>query len=202
MSQLIEQLGRKLWMLIGRGRISAPPDDSGAVQTVQVRLGEDETRDSTRRLAEYGFASSPPVGSDAVVLFIGGDRGRGVVVATNHQASRLRGLQPGEAAIFDDQGQSIWIKRSGIVIEAAGRPVSVTGASVLKVDAADHVELDTPQLRVSGSILAGGDVTDNAASGGKSMSAMRDVYSGHDHPVVNVQPGQASVTSGKPNQKE
>lgn len=91
MIQQIERLARRVWMLLGRGRITAPANDAGPVQIVQVQLGANETRDHLRRAADYGFTSHPPVGTDAIVLFPMGDRNNGVVVATNHQGSRMKG---------------------------------------------------------------------------------------------------------------
>ncbi|WP_233873575.1 phage baseplate assembly protein [Paraburkholderia adhaesiva] len=65
---------------LGRGRIRRV-DDSGAAQRIQVQLSKNETRDTTPRLAEYGFQSNPPAGSDAVAVFLGGNRSNGVVIA-------------------------------------------------------------------------------------------------------------------------
>lgn len=122
----VERVYRRVLLSLGRGRITLA-DDSGSVQTVQAQISASEVYDNTPRVAEYGFTSLPPSGSDAVLVFIGGDRSNGVVVGTNHQASRLKNLQTGEVAIFDDQGQSVWIKRGGIVIEGAGKPITING---------------------------------------------------------------------------
>src|SRR5260363_84925 len=81
-----ECLFRRVMLVVGRGRLRTGWDD-GPVERHQARLGALELRDHTPRLAEYGFASMPPVGSDAVVVFIGGDRSNGVIIATGHQAS-------------------------------------------------------------------------------------------------------------------
>lgn len=122
----IQRIIQRIQHVVGRGRVTTG-NDAGNVQLLQVKLGADEVRDNTPRLAEYGLTSMPPVGSDAVVVFIGGDRSNGAIVATGHQASRLKGLAPGEVAIYDDQGQSVYITRAGIVINCAGKPMTING---------------------------------------------------------------------------
>jgi phage baseplate assembly protein V len=201
MNQWISKIWTAVQMAIGRGRVTHV-DDSGNVQLLQVRLGGDELRDHTRRLAEYGFTSSPPEGADVVALFVAGDRSKGVVIATGHQASRLRGLQAGEVAIFDDQGQSVYLTRSGIIVNGAGNPLVVNNTPVVTVNASTKVALNTPELDVSGGIKAGGDITDNTATNAKSMAQMRTIFNGHHHNVVNVQAGSSTVTSNVPNEQE
>jgi phage gp45-like len=122
----IQRIIQRVQHVIGRGRVTTG-NDAGNVQLLQVKLGADEIRDNTPRLAEFGFTSMPPAGSDAVVVFIGGDRSNGAIIATGHQASRLKGLKPGEVAIFDDQGQSVFLTRAGIVINCAGLPMTING---------------------------------------------------------------------------
>ncbi|WP_225548128.1 phage baseplate assembly protein V [Chromobacterium violaceum] len=202
MMQQIERLARRVWMLLGRGRITAPANDSGTVQMLQVQLGHDETRDHLRRAAEYGFTSHPPVGSDAIVLFPLGDRNNGVVVATNHQPSRMTGLKAGEVAIFDNRGQSVYLTAGGIVINGAGLPITVNNTPTVTVNASASVKLNTPELDVSGLIKAGGDIIDNAGSNAHSMAQMRAIYNGHDHAVQGVQSGGSTVTTQHPNQQE
>src|SRR5260364_143986 len=109
----LERLFRRVMLMIGRGRLTTGRDD-GPVQLHQARLGALEVRDHT-----------PRVGSDAVVVFIGGERSNGVIIATGHQASRLNHLKAGEAALYDDLGQRVILTRHGIVIEGAGLPVTL-----------------------------------------------------------------------------
>ncbi|OBU85878.1 phage baseplate assembly protein V [Chromobacterium subtsugae] len=202
MIQQIERLARRVWMLLGRGRITAPASDGGPVQVLQVQMGRDETRDHLRRLADYGFTSHPPVGSDAVVLFPLGDRNNGVVVATNHQGSRMTGLKPGEVAIFDNRGQSVYLTAGGIVVNGAGLPLTVNNTPTVTVNASAGVKLNTPELDVSGLIKAGGDIIDNAGSNAHSMAQMRGIFNGHNHAVQGVQGGSSTVTTQQPNQQE
>jgi phage baseplate assembly protein V len=156
----IERIYRRVMNTIACSRISLV-DDGGAVQRAQILTGAAEIKDATPRLAEFGFASSPPRGSDAVVVFIGGDRSNGCIIATGHQASRLRGLAAGDAAIYDVRGITIRLTAAGIVIDGAGLPVTVNNVPQVIVNGGDviadgislktHVHQDTqPGAGLSG----------------------------------------------------
>lgn len=180
---LFERLYTRLLMTIGRGRVTTV-NDGGNVQMLQVRLGQDEVRDTTPRLAEYGLTSVPPVGTDVVVIFVGGDRSAGVAVATGNQAARPKGLKGGEVALHDDQGQIIHISRAGITIKGAGNPVTIQ---------------DTPKVRmVTDRLEVTGDIVDRCDSQTRTMKGMRDVYNGHTHSGVQTGSGSTNI----PNQLE
>ncbi len=182
MSDAIERVWRRLLLAIGRGRITFV-DDAAQVQRVQVQLGSDEVKDNTPRLAEYGFQSNPPPGSDCVVLFLAGERTNGVVVATGNQRWRLRALAEGEVAISDDKGQKVYLSVAGIRIDGGGLPMQITNTpSVLIDSAAVHM---TGALTVDGAINSGATVTAAVdvkdQNGGKSMAGMRAAYNAHHH---------------------
>lgn len=142
---------RRLILAVGRGRISQS-DDSGKIQTVQVKLNPKETPD-LRRVAEYAFASWPPDGCDAIAVFLSGDRSNGVVIATHDLKSRFKLGNKGEFALFDNSGADgvpgrwIWFKLGMtpiIEIEAAGTPIVVNNAKKVTVNAGtDGVVLNT-----------------------------------------------------------
>lgn len=66
----ISTLYRQIKMLLGIGRVTAF-DDSNGVQTVQYQTPL-EVHSDTPRLAEFGFSSGLPAGSDVVIGFLGG----------------------------------------------------------------------------------------------------------------------------------
>ncbi len=205
MSDAVNRLFRRVLLMIGRGRVMTG-NDSGNVQMLQVQLGEDEIRDNAPRIAEYGFASMPTSGSDAVMIFVGGDRSNGVVIATGNQAERLRNLQPGEAAIYDGLGKYVWLTQTGIVVEAKGQPVTVNDASEVNVNATGTVTVNAPAAKFTGTLEVDGNVTLKSAcavTGALSsatsiadptgtMAAMRSTYDSHDHVVEG---GIGSVVS-------
>jgi phage baseplate assembly protein V len=210
----VERLYRRVLLVVGRGRIKTGADD-GPVQKQQVHLGAFETFDNIPRMSEYGFNSMPPTDSDAVLIFVGGNRRDGVIIGTGNQQFRMRNLKPGEVSISDNLGQSVYLTQSGIVIDGGGLPVLVHNTP--------SVTLDTPTVHMTGdaqidgaltvnknatvkqnvlvsqSVTAQGDVSD---AGNKSMASMRQVFNLHTHPVTSVKQGTDSATTNKPNQSE
>ncbi|MBP6010607.1 MAG: phage baseplate assembly protein V [Alphaproteobacteria bacterium] len=175
-SNALTRLWRAVRSTIGRGRIKLV-DDTKAVQKAQLVLSANEIVDNLIRVGEYGLASNPPTDSDAIVVFIAGDRTKGAIVGTNHQASRLKNLQRGEVAIFDDQGRWIWLKRGSIEIDAKNTPVDVKNATVITAKATTKITLDSPLVECTGQITSQGSITSQATvtgttdvvGGGKSL---------------------------------
>ena len=175
MTGVMERLWRRVQLMSSWGRVTFS-DDSRSAQLLQVKLNDSETRDDTPRIAEFGLTSRPPDGSDVLVVFLGGDRSKGVVVATAHQGSRPKGLLTGETMLYDLWGKSVHLtKAGGIVVEAQGAPVTVNNATTVTINAADSVELVTPLLHVTGDIVAGGNITDSI----RSMAEDRQLFNSH-----------------------
>lgn len=196
MTEAIQRLYQRLLHTIGRGRVTTG-NDGGSVQTQQVQLGQDEIKDSVPRLAEFGLTSMPPVGSDAVLVFIGGDRSNGAIVATGHQASRPKGLKAGETMLYSQDGKSVYLTAAGgIVVEAKGQTVTVNSASTVTINAATKVRMVTPLLEVTG------DIIDNVGSNTHNLAQMRSIYNSHTHKIANVASGSSTVTSNTPIQTE
>lgn len=153
--QSIASAVRRLTLAISRGRITQS-DDTGVIQMVQVKLNALEFPD-LRRVAEYGFASWPPDGCDAMVVFISGDRSNGAVIATHDLKSRFKLGNKGEVALFDNSGAGgapgkwIWAKKAagdgsggGWEIEAKNEPIIINNAKKVTVNAGtDGVVLNT-----------------------------------------------------------
>lgn len=139
-------------------------DDSGPVQKQQVQVGANWLHDSMPVLYHYGFSANPPPQTDTLTVFLGGDRSQGVVVGTNHQPSRFRGLAVGEVVVHDCNGQSIHITAAGIVITS---PVAVT--------------VSAPFVHITGDLHVDGDVLDHATTQAHTMANTRTIYDGHTH---------------------
>ncbi|WP_370557369.1 phage baseplate protein [Edwardsiella tarda] len=66
------------------------------------------------------------------------------------------------------------------------------------VTAPGGVDMTTPLLKVSGSIQADGNITDNAGTQAASLKDLRDAFDAHDHKINGIQTGGGTVTSEKP----
>jgi phage baseplate assembly protein V len=188
----IERIYRRVLLAIGRGKLTLV-NDSGPVQIIQGSLSPLEVRDGVPRLAEFGFTSNPPAGSDFAFLGVAGDRSNMVCIATGHQPSRPKGLAPGESKMYSVDGKFIYISASGgISVFANGEPVVVSGATTVTIDAADEIIANTPLFKCSGDIL------DNYETNTKTSALMRSEYDAHGHPVVEVQSGGSTIVSGTP----
>lgn len=163
MRAAIERTWQRVRNAIGIGAIRAV-DDSGPVQMAQVQIGWKELRDQTPVLYHFGYTANPPVGTDAALNFGDGDRSRGMVVASNNQPVRPKGLLAGEVMIYDNAGNHVYLRQGGII----------------EVIAATKVRLVTPRLEVTGDVI---DHCDDGA--GRTMAQMRTFDKTHLHPGVS-----------------
>jgi phage baseplate assembly protein V len=190
----IDRLARRVLLIAGRGRVSAPVNDGGAVQLLQAQVNGLETIDNLKRVPEFGFTSVPPQGSDVAFIFVGGDRSNGLVIGTNHQASRPKGLQSGETMIFTADGKQIYLTAAGgIKIAANGQPVEIDNATVVTINAAEKIRAVTPRFECTG------DIVDNCDSQASSLADLRSAHDNHDHEVIDVQTGGSTITTTRPN---
>lgn len=93
-------------------------DDARQAQELQLELLADESQDAVERFQNYGLTSVPHAGAEALVVFAGGLRSHGVVLAVEDRRYRLTGLEEGEVALFDDLGNIIKLGRERIDVTA------------------------------------------------------------------------------------
>ncbi|MBY4641567.1 phage baseplate assembly protein [Gluconacetobacter entanii] len=129
MTAPLMRTARRVIMALGIGRQTADTNETPNTPTVQVALAAGELRSDVPVMQEYGLASRPVPGSDLLVAFIGGDRTRGVVIATGDQRGRPKDLQPGEVCLFHPStGSRIWLKADGsIALVPSNGKTAVTG---------------------------------------------------------------------------
>lgn len=122
---------------------------------------------------QFGFKSAPPAGTQAIVIPLGGRSSASVIVATEAAAYSLQLNEEGEVAIYNQDGDFVWLKRGGHI----------------HVQASTHLQIDAPAATFSGNVHVGGDltgvgnITDQIEAGGISMAAMRDIHNAHVHPI-------------------
>lgn len=178
----------KLRVLVSRA-VLALVNDAAKLQGVQVTLLDEETRSEIERFQQYGFSCHPLEGAEAIVLAVGGSRSHMVALSIDDRRYRKKDLEPGEVALYTDEGDYVLFKR--------GRIVEVKAGTKVLVDAPD-AEF-TGNVLVKGNLHIEGDTTcdGNVSDANGSMQEMRDTFNSHTH--SGVQTGGGNTAS--PNQE-
>ncbi|HBM8993525.1 TPA: phage baseplate assembly protein [Citrobacter freundii] len=160
-----QQLQRQLLSLICRAVVGSVKPGSKC-QTVDVELIAGDQKGGIEHLEPYGFTSHSKPGAEALILFPDADRSHAVSVVVSDRRYRVRSLKPGEVAIYDDQGQSVTLTRTGIVVDGGGNLITFRNA---------------PKARFEMDIESTGQIKDHCDTSGITMAAMRLAYNGHKH---------------------
>ena len=112
---------RRSYLNLTRGVIMST-DDSKAVQTVSVRLMQDEQNEAIERFQQYGFHSVPKSpdnngenGAEALVGFVHGNRSHPVVLADLDRRTRPTNWNEGDAGTWHYSGATARFTDQGFV---------------------------------------------------------------------------------------
>ncbi|MBJ8953612.1 phage baseplate assembly protein domain-containing protein [Citrobacter braakii] len=188
MNQNLKKAAVRIAGMLGIGRITSQKD-SGEIQQAQYQTPLEVA--SAPRMADFGFSSGLPVGTDVVIAFIGGDRSSPVIIASNHQGYRRTGLNEGETAIYNKWAMEVLLTENGVFIDAKGKDVEVNNAANVIINASEGILANTPVLKCTG------DIIDNCESNARTLKELRDAHNDHDHVVKKVQKGSDEATSEK-----
>lgn len=185
--RLVEGVHRRVMLAVARAVVRLV-DDSKKLQEVQLALLAGEMRGAVERFQNYGFTSVPHANAEAAVVFVGGNRDHGLVLAVDDRRYRVKSLQAGEVCIYTDEGDRIHLKR-GRLVEVTTGTLKVTAAAKIEltapeieINAATLVDVNTPLLDANHDIKASGDVYDHAGTGDqRTMAGMRTIYNTHTH---------------------
>lgn len=169
MSAGMGRLAGRLRLVVGRA-VLAMVNDAAKLQAIQVTLQEGVVRDRVEHFQHYGFTSHPLPGAEGIALSVAASSDHTVVINIDDRRFRLKSLEAGEVALYTDEGDKIHFKRGGVI--------QIVAATKLQIDAPD-VEI-SGNLAVGGVVVAQGDVT----GAGISLAT-------HDH--GGVQPGAGST---------
>lgn len=117
LTRFIEPLKRKLTSMICCALIDAVKDDKD-IQLVTLNILDEEEHKNIERIQEYGFTSHPPANSEAVILFVGGNRSHGLVIATETSRYRLKSLPAGAVALYTMSGEYVKLTNGKIEVYA------------------------------------------------------------------------------------
>ena len=160
--RVTDALARRVRMLVSRAVVNLV-DDARKVQSMQLSVLDGEVADA-QRFQEYGFTSVPLAGAEALVAAVSGVRSHRVVVAVEDGRYRLKSLQPGEVALYDNSGNVVHLQNGQIIAITAKTEVHVT-APTCTVTASDSVTIDTPtatftgDVSIDGTLATQGDIT-------------------------------------------
>lgn len=133
---MLNPIKRRVMGIIGRAVLQAVYDADGR-QRVKIGVLKDETLDKVERFQEYGLATRPKEGAEALVVFLGGNRDHGIVACIDDRRYRLKPLEEGEVALYTDEGDYIHFKRNN-KIEIKTKE--------LKILAEDKLEFSAPEI--------------------------------------------------------
>ena len=171
MSYELSRLWRRVWHAVRLARTTLPTVETGVVQTVQAQYNKRDVH--TAVVGQLtGFASALPVGTDIVVLNMGGDNTQSVAIASNHQRYRPKGMQTGETCIYDMQTvqQSILLRQDGTVV--------INGFHDIIISCDTSISITAPTVTIHGDLHVTGAVV--AGSGGSDQVALQTHRHGAD----------------------
>lgn len=179
LTRLLKNLQSRVLLMIGRGVLKAVSDNSNA-QLCQVSLLDGELKSNVERVQNYGVTSVPPEGALATVLFVGGDRSNGLIIAAEDRKIRVKGLKAGEIAIYTDEGDEIYLKRGN---EIAFKTKTMT------VSAQSAVDITAPSITLNGAVSISEtldvtqDITSKAEVADKKgdLTTIRSIFDAHTH---------------------
>jgi phage baseplate assembly protein V len=169
----LEKLWRRIAMTLGLSHVTMAIENQ-TVQLLQISLMGGAV-DRVPSLQLFGFASSPQPGCDALIVFLEGDRSKGVVISTNDQRYRPQNMLPGEAMIFDAFGKSVYLTKSGgIVIQCNGANVTVADCGTFAVQG---------NITATGEITRGVGGSDSVTLGGHKHNQPADSHGDTEQPT-------------------
>lgn len=139
------------------------------IQKVQVSGLANETLQDVELMQQFGLTSVPPAGTQVVVLPMGGETTHSIVIATENGSFRVKNLQSGEVAVYDESGSSIILKK--------GRLIEID-CDTLKITASTKVDIHSPLVETDRVLTAQGQINGNggmAIQGGSGATFSCDV---------------------------
>lgn len=132
------RLGERIKSLVQETPIARSRADRA--QRAQSWPSPETTGDrAATRFQHFGFRSRPPVGTNTIMLLVGGAATAGVSVAEDSNGHGPDDLEEGECALYSvANAKAVWIDKDGRVwlLSKSGQDVNITaqGSGVVKVN--------------------------------------------------------------------
>jgi phage baseplate assembly protein V len=136
----------RLANMVARVTITKTSDDA-LMQTADVEVLKGEKKTEYERFQNYGHTSVPlpETGKDsheaaeAIVVYVGGNRSHAAIVGLDDRRHRPNNLKPGESALYDEQGNQVYVSRDVL---------SITGMKEIHLQVGSaHVVLTSSKVR-------------------------------------------------------
>jgi len=108
--RFLEPLTRRVMGMVAKAKILASMAGKN-IDVMKIDLGHGEIKSSVDSMQDYGLASKPVNGAQAIVLMITGSRDHPVIVATDDYRYRPV-LLAGEVALYSKFGQVIKLNKN------------------------------------------------------------------------------------------
>ncbi len=169
MMEAIKSLRSRVMNSVARSIITAL-DDTGDIQVVKVNVLSDETLDEVERVQNYGFASSPKPGSQAVMLMVGGNRDHPLVIAADNPKTRKKSLKAGETAVYGDAVENFLYFKEDKKSELKTKELTLTLTDGFKINGG-NIEIDIQKISIKNA--AGDDLVDLVAQLADALTKLK-----------------------------
>jgi phage gp45-like len=162
----VDHVAQRALASVGRAAVNAI-DDTKLLQTLGL-TGPlwGETPVGVQHLQNYGWASVPLAGAEASVIHVLGKRSHPLVIAVGDRRYRMKNMAGGEVAIYDDQGQYVYLSRNGIVVNGDGKPILFQNAAYVSMQCDLHVTGEViAKYGTAGSVTLSGHTTSGVTPG-------------------------------------
>lgn len=112
--------------------------DSTKMQEVQASVLADETHDGLERIQNYGMTANPPLGSEAAIFFVNGNREHGLVTAVEDREARKAALDNVETVTDQAVGSGdvlIYTTSTNFILMRAGGNIIIHSPETIRLDA-------------------------------------------------------------------
>jgi phage baseplate assembly protein V len=160
---MIDQVWKRLQLMTQSCKVEMLNRENGK-HHLQAKGLDGEVLGNIEHIQPYGFSHSPHAGSQAHVIFPGGDRSYGIAFVVGDKQYNMSALKGGEVAVHDHAGNYVLIGEGGVIT----------------VKSSTKVIADTPLFECTQNCKIGGDleVVGGVTSRGKDIS---DTHSHQDN---------------------
>jgi phage baseplate assembly protein V len=165
-------LKSKVANLFSTGVSTLPTNESGGTATIQVKHNPYVTHSDINIGQQFGFCSSPPVGSSLLTLAVGGDHSRKVVFGTHNEGLRPTGTPTGGTVIYDAGGTTISLTADG------NATIKLNGTFAIEIGGATIFQVNSGGVEVGGTLSVSSTINAVGNIKGEGISLFSHVHGG------------------------